>query len=190
MLRKITLALLALVLAGCASAPAAKSANPFAPFALQDSSMSQFNGRKAYRLGQVNVSLDQAKPNDKFPDSAALTTLFSNQVAEELQKNGLLAAAGEDAIEVNVDIRYKRVFMGEAVGLNKGFGGSRFTYSSSLVQGGKVFANYQSEEMTVSSGVVGNLLAIGKQLTMTGSAADELTHIATYSRAIAGTVPR
>lgn len=190
MLKKLAVWMFMLALAGCAASPASKTPNPFAPYALKDPAASSFSERKAYRLGTVNVTLDQMKVNPAFPDQAALKEVFAALLASHLAEKGLLAAAGENALELSVDIQYKRVFMGEAIGLSKGFAGSLFSYASEVRQGGNTVATYQSERMATNGGIVGNLLKIGKQLTMTGSPEDEKMELEAYARAIASNLPR
>lgn len=188
--KPLALGFLFLALSGCAASPAPKAANPFAPYTLQSPSAASFSERKAYRLGTVNVTLDQMQVNPAFPDQAALKEVFAALLASHLAEKGLLATADENALELNVDIQYKRVFMGEALGLSKGFAGSLFSYASEVRQGGNALATYQSDRMATNGGIVGNLLKIGKQLTMTGSPEDEKMELEAYARAIASNLPR
>lgn len=176
-------------LAGCSSAPV-KSPNPFEPYTLKSPEQAAYSGKKIYRLGSVKVKLDQSKVNEKFPDEEGLQQIFTAMLTEKLERGGYLAPTGQEGIELNFDINYKRTYMGEAFGFSKGFAGSTFSYNSDLKCGEQVCASYTSPTLIVNGGLFGNLAKIGKQLSLTGSPEDELSEIAVYVNEMAANIPR
>lgn len=189
MTRIVLFSLIALLVTGCASSP--RTPDPFAPYRTLDAAASTAPvGRKVYRVGAVNVTLQQAVVNAAFPDEAALKEVFSALLAKGLESKGLLAAPDEDALEVDFDIHYQRVFMGEAFGFSKGWASSEFDYASRLNRGGTPVAAYRSERYVVNKGLVGNLLKVGKQLTASAGPADEQAELAVYATAMVERLPR
>jgi hypothetical protein len=176
------------VLAGCSTVPA--TPNPFVPYQLVNPAQSGYAGKKAYRLGTVKVSLKQAQVNEKFPDEKELEKIFSSLVQEGLEQAGIAASQSDSGIDLDVEIKYTRTFTGEEFGFSKGFAGSRFSYNADLKCDPSVCARYQSPEYVVTSGFVGNLLKIGKNLTATGTPQDEQAEIATYAKGIVKELPR
>lgn len=174
---------------GCSSAPV-KAPNPFAPYQLQNPEKATYSAKKTYKIGTINVALDQMRVNEKFPDKKGLEQIFSAMLINKLENAGYLAAADSPAIELNVDIKYKRVFFGEAFGLSKGFATSTFSYDSDLKCDEQICARYSSAELFANKGVFGNLLKVGKQLSMTGGPEDELSEIAMYVNEIMENLPR
>lgn len=181
----LTFAIL-LGLAGCASSPR-QPPNPFAPYQLKASASASYTGRKLYKLGSVKVALDQYEANDKFPDAAGLEQIFTTMLTNKLENGGYLASDGEQALELDLDIKYKRTysFLG-----GKGFGTSAFSYASDLKCGDSICASYASPELFANKGLVGNFIKMGKQWTMTGSPEDELSEIAIYANSIVDNLPR
>lgn len=189
MFRIFLVVMVVLGLAGCSSAPT-KAPNPFVPYSLQDPAKSSFTGKKLYKLGTVKVALDQMRVNERFPDSQGLEQIFAAMLTDKLESAGYLAAADQDGIGLDVDIKYKRIYFGEAFGLSKGFASSTFSYTSDLTCERNICASYHSPEYVANKGLAGNLLKIGKQLSMTGSPEDELSEIAIYVNEIMENIPR
>lgn len=189
MTRIILLLTIFMGLFGCSSAPK-QAPNPFVPYQLVNPEKATYAGKKIYRLGTVKVTLDQMHVNERFPDAKGLEQIFSAMLTERLERVGALAAQGDEAIKLDLDIRYKRIFFGEAFGLSKGFASSTFSYNSDLTCGETTCASFRSYEYFANKGLAGNLLKIGKQLTMTGSPDDELSEIAIYADGVMENIPR
>lgn len=189
MTRIVPLALMGVLLAGCASSP--KTPNPYAPYrALEAAATAAPVARKAYRIGKVDVKLQQAVVNPAFPDEAGLEEVFTALLQKGLESRGLLAAPDDQALEIDVDINYQRVFMGEAFGFAKGWASSEFDYASRLNRDGMPLADYRSQRYVVNKGLAGNLLKIGKQLTATAGPADEQAELAVYAATMVEQLPR
>lgn len=189
--RIVLLFLFALVSTGCASSP--KIPNPYAPYRALEATTAVTSapaGKKAYRIGTVKVKLQQAVVNAAFPDETALTEVFTALLQKGMESQGLLADAGQDALEVDFDINYQRVFMGEAFGFSKGWGSSEFDYVSRLNRNGAPLADFRSQRYVVNKGLVGNVLKIGKQLTASAGPADEQAELAVYATAMVERLPR
>lgn len=190
MTRIVLLLLFALVTTGCASSP--KAPNPYAPYRALEATTATASapvGKKAYRIGTVKVKLNQAVVNAAFPDEAALTEVFTALLQKGMESQGLLAADGE-ALDVDFEINYRRVYMGEAFGFSKGWASSEFDYVSRLNRSGAPLADFRSERYMVSKGLVGNLLKIGKQLTASAGPADEQAELAVYATGMVERLPR
>lgn len=190
MTRIVLLALMGILLSGCASSP-----NPYAPYrslvaAPATAAPAAPTPRKAYRIGNVSVKLQQAVVNAEFPDEAALKEVFTALLQKDMERQGLLAGAGDEALEVDFDINYQRAFMGEAFGFAKGWASSEFDYASRLRRADQALADYRSPRYVVNKGLVGNLMKIGKQLTASGTPADEQEEIAVYATTMVERLPR
>lgn len=186
--RIVLLALLGALICGCASSP--KVPNPFAPYRALEAAATAPAARKAYRIGTVKVNLQQAVVNNAFPDETGLQEVFTALLQKDMERLGLLAAPGEDALDVDFDINYQRVFVGEAFGFSKGWGSSEFDYSSRLQRNGVALADYRSQRYMVSKGLAGNLLKIGKHLTASAGPADEQSELAVYAAGMVERLPR
>lgn len=188
MLRTVLMAAITVALSACAANP--KTPDPFAPYQAAGAKGATYTQKKAYRLGQVRLTLDQTVVNAKFPDTAGLQDIFTAMLTERLEKKGYLAEAGQEALELDLDIHYRRVFTGEMFGVSRGFAASTFRYRSALKCGEVVCAHLASPELVVKQGMLGNLLKIGKTLSLTAGPEDELGELASYADAIVRDLPR
>jgi hypothetical protein len=187
-MRLLSMIFASLLIVSCSSMPV-KPSDPFAPYN-SVASAQPYAAKKLYKLGRVNVDLYQVVVNHTFPDQDALSQLFIEKLNRQLVANNLLADGQSEALTLNLDVRYKRIFAGEAFGMNKGFGGSTFSYSADLLVNGASVATKNSAELRTQFGLVGNLMNLGKMMTQSATTQDEERQIDVYVNEIVSALPR
>lgn len=177
-----------LLIASCSSSPT-KPNGPFYPYS-SATVVQPYVGKKLYKIGTVNVLLNQVVSNPTFPNQDALSQMFTEKLNRQLSVNNLVGDGQSEVLTLDVDVRYKRIFAGEAFGMNKGFGGSTFSYSSNLLVNGTHLATNSMGEVRTQAGLVGNLMNIGKMMAQSASTQDEERQIDAYVNKIIDDLPR
>ncbi len=164
------------LIASCSSSPT-KPNGPFHPYS-SATVVQPYVGKKVYKLGTVDVILSKAVFNPKFPDQDALNQVFIEKLNRQLSESNLVGESQSEALTLNVNIRYKRIFYGEAFGMNSSFAGSTFSYSSDLLVNGTSVGTFSHPEVRVS------------KMTLSGTPKDEERDIDTYVNKIVDDLPR
>lgn len=132
------------------------------------------NENTQYRLKQVYVGLIAKCPNDKFPNQEQLTKIFTKRIKDDFcSKMNCTDDENltENVVDLDIEIMYKRVFVGEFFGCTGGYGNSTVTFKNKALMDNNIIAEYNSDgEMVHDRGVAGNLSLISRQLTLTGDA--------------------
>ena len=118
--------------------------------------------------------------------------LYKTKIEESLKAKKMLATEQTpQPILINLDIKQKRIFAGEALGnkLSGNYAHSEFEYSSALTDQNKPLAQYKSEKF-IGIGKNGNLGKIVRDLSGQGSPQNEIDDISAFSEKIVNNLPK
>ena len=147
---------------------------------------------RLYQLNSVNVSLSSRLNKPDYLSQEKVIELYKTKIEESLKAKKMLATEQTpQPILINLDIKQKRIFAGEALGnkLSGNYAHSEFEYSSALTDQNKPLAQYKSEKF-IGIGKNGNLGKIVRDLSGQGSPQNEIDDISAFSEKIVNNLPK
>lgn len=137
-MKKLTAAMMAsTLLTACASTPSAPKFD--AP---------------AVAIHPIKLNLTQKFNNPTFYSQNELATYLNECLKQSLANKGKLSDAA-DAPTLNIELNYKRVFSGEAFGMQKSLGAVHFDYQYQITQNGQPLHQGAQVEKIAHTGLVG-----------------------------------
>lgn len=112
-----------------------------------------------FMMPTVALALDQVRQYPQYPDQSGLATLVQEKLKGALEKNAVLAMSPTpEALAVAVDMKYRRVFAGEATPFPSSSAGPPVVnYTVVVSRGEATVATIEQKNVTVNRGFVGNL---------------------------------
>lgn len=164
-----------LILAACSSAPKFDK--------------SHVTENTQYKINISNFELKSRCPGVNYPNQQELTNIFYKQITDAFCKENKCATSKQnnENIDINIDVVYTRVFMGEGVSCNESYGNNTFLYRYSMKKNGQEIypAGEYSDELVTNHGFLGNMKRIGSQLSFSGDKENEAKDIAIITNGIA-----
>lgn len=185
-MKKLSLILLLVLLCNCTS--------NYKYFTLKEN-VSIPDGYKIY-VGKVSINLSEEKMSSdvsskKYPDQEELGKIFKEKIISWLRKDGLYSGDknNQNVFEADFDIKYVRVFMAFT---SDRYAGSRLEdYQISVIKNDNIIATRSIKgSYTANHGLIGNLIKIGKTLSLSADQSDELKEINVFASAIAQDLKR
>ncbi len=110
------------------------------------------------QISSVKVNLKQKYVNPTFYSQTDIEQYLNKCLMVELSKTGKYQVNSNNNLNVNVD--YKRVYVGEAFGMKTAVSAPKIDYSYQISNGNQVLQQKQENDLTVTSGLLGNLKTI------------------------------
>ncbi|MCP3921894.1 MAG: hypothetical protein GY714_04835 [Desulfobacterales bacterium] len=142
---------------------------------------------KQYKVGVVNINLVKKYDNEKYPNQKALKELFVSKIKTELTKRAIFSENSKYVL--NLDVEYRRIFMGEAFGMKSKFGGSRFKYKSDIKSKELQLGSYESSEFVATHGPFGAFWRAAKMYTGQTGIEEEVEDIEVYVKLVVDQLP-
>ena len=110
------------------------------------------------KLDSVNVNLNQKYDNPVFYSQADIEQYLSKCLVTELSKEGKYQANAKASVNVNID--YKRVYTGEAFGMQKSVSRPSIAYNYKILQDSEVLQQKEEKDLSISAGLLENLKTV------------------------------
>lgn len=145
-------------------------------------------GETKYVVKNVSVKLEQKYQVSGYPSEKELGVLFKEKLEAKLKSKNLLATENQDnniPMDIDLQISYKRVFMGEAFGKTKAVARMIISFDLNIKNGDQLVASYSRNNITTNYGLIGNLGTIFKQISCSTKPKDEEKDINTFVNSFA-----
>ena len=110
------------------------------------------------KLDSVNVNLNQKYDNPVFYSQGDIEHYLSKCLVTELSKEGKYQANAKASVNINID--YKRVYTGEAFGMQKSISRPRIAYNYKILQDRKVLQQKEEKDLSINAGLLENLKTV------------------------------
>ena len=179
-MKKLSIISLFILLCGCTS--------NYKYFSLKEN-VSIPNGYKIY-VGNVNINLSEEKMSSgtslkKYPDREEISKIFKDEIISWLKREDLYSNDKNkpNVFEADFDINYVRVFV---VFTSDKYAASRLEgYRINITKKENVLATRNNTgRYAANHGLIGNLIKIGKTLSLSADQSDELKEINIFSKEI------
>ncbi|PYE38005.1 hypothetical protein [Psychrobacter fozii] len=111
------------------------------------------------KLDSVNVNLNQKYDNPVFYSQADIEQYLSKCLVAELSKEGKYQTNAKASVNINID--YRRIYSGEAFGMQKSIGSPEIAYSYKVISDNKILQQNEEKELFVNAGLLGNFNYVG-----------------------------
>ncbi|MGO2340175.1 MAG: hypothetical protein ACTH5M_06225 [Psychrobacter sp.] len=111
------------------------------------------------KVDSINVTLRQKYDNPVFYSQADIEQYLSNCLVTELSKEGKYQANANAGLDIDVD--YRRIYSGEAFGMQKSIGSPEIAYSYQVISDNKILQQNEEKELFVNAGLLGNFNYVG-----------------------------
>jgi len=148
----------------------------------------EINEDTKFVLNPIKTELTSKCKDDDFPNAAKINSIFDEQIREKFCKeHKCVDSVGKDlnVAVIDLDIFYTRIFMGEGIVCTGGYANSTIGYTNKVSKNNVLIGSNSRSELVINQGLFGNLMQIGKQLTLTGDAENEAKIINKFTNAMA-----